>query len=253
MIDELNPTPAKPKESHKIGDNPKNKVRILRPFLIDDTRVDKGDVAFVTDAHLKSHGHIFEKLALIAFLLSALCFSSLAQSYSANQVTPWTTTNSGGTNYWLNGTNICLVPYASNQWYLATNPATGNIAGGAMATNTVPGGTTNSQVLVTPVGLTRYDQVAVELTGLVITNSSGTGWLFLYPCDDGVNIDTNHPIASLSFTGGYAGGTNILLCTNIANTLLGSHGYIGAGIGNAGTNSFGSLFLQFFVKPQRSG
>jgi hypothetical protein len=241
---------AAPPEPFKIGEDPKIKVKAKRPVLLGHhdggdtpTRVEKDEVGFVTEAEFKRHAHILEKVAALVLFIGLLFASSAqAQSYSANITIPAPVTNANGTNLF----------YSTN-----ANVVTGFIAGGAMATNVggtniIAANTTNSAVLATPVGLTRYDQATVMFSGSVVSNTSGTFWLFLYPCADGVNIDTNHPIATMSCSTS-SGSTGFLLVTNLPNSVLGSTGYLGAGIGVQGTNSTADHCVQFFVKPQRSG
>jgi len=235
---------APPPEPFKVG-KADIKVKALRPVLLGhhsgkDTpvRVDKGEIGFVDENELKLHAGILEKtLALLLFIgiLFASEKSVQAQSYSANIAL--TQTN-------LNGTNAF---YSTN-----ANVATGNIAGGVMTTNGVAAAYTNSSVC-TVVGLTRYDQCAVMLTWQVASGGSpSTNQLFIYPSDDGVNVDTNHPIVNVGCA--CSVGTNGLFCTNVSNALLGSHGYLGFGLGNqTGGVVITNPVIQVFVKPQRSG
>jgi hypothetical protein len=237
MAEIINKKAAAP-EPFKVGKDPKIKVKAKRPVLLghhdaDGTpvRVEKDEVGFVEEAEYNRHAHILEKLALLILLLGLLLLPRAveAQSYSVSQTS----------------TNNTIVA-------AQTGLQTGFITGGVMVASAVTNGTTNFNAC-TVVGVTRYDSCVVMLTANTAAGASpATNTLFVFPCDDGVTVDTNHPLAALSVFN--TAGTNLIGTTNLSNAILGAHGYIGFGLGNqtGGVVSTNPV-IQVFVKPQRSG
>lgn len=145
---------------------------------------------------------------------------------------------------------------ASAAGYLTSN----GMSGGLLFTNSVKAGQ-NITALTTPVDLRHFDEAGLYVTGYLPTNAGaslaaqGTQTLSVYPCDDGLNPDTNNPLAAIILTPSLVGGgfTNFLTYTNLARTIIGPHGYISFGLNNAGTNTDTNLLIQIIAKSWRTG
>ena len=124
---------------------------------------------------------------------------------------------------------------------------TGN--GGQPATNAIPANSTNSAVWQAPIDLSWFQNGSLLITETTLTNIWTTNWIFLYPCPDGVNSDTNHPVVLGPFTNNVF-GTNLLDFTNLVinNGPMGAGGprYWTAGWGVQGTNTVTNAYLQIF-------
>jgi hypothetical protein len=203
--------------------------------LIDKHTLAPGDTVDVTEDELKAHPWL-AKVALLIALLTLLCTGAQAQTYNANQLIPANT---------------------NNPWYSPTIGAIPDfIAGGTEVTNGFPGGATNTAVFGTNlVSLVKYDQIVCQITFNQLGGASvgtATNYVFLYPSADGVNVDTNHPVATFSVP--TVASTNGILVTNLNNTVIGSIGYVQAGVGSpTGGNTTTNLTIQFFGKPKRNG
>jgi hypothetical protein len=131
--------------------------------------------------------------------------------------------------------------------------------GGQPATNAIPvtntHGATNTAMWIAPIDLSFYDNGSILFTETTLSNVWTTNWLFLYPCPDGCNPDTNNFVTLGPFTNNVF-GTNLLCFTNL--TIPGYMGpggprYWQLGWGVQGTNSITNAYAQVFViRPMRT-
>ena len=144
------------------------------------------------------------------------------------------------------------VAKATNNPYYSTNlleRITSLLTGGLAATNGLPANSTNTAVWSSPILTEYFNTFDLELTGSMAAGANtNTVWIFLYPCCDGVNADTNRAIS----LGGYNPGTsatNLHVITNVAPLMgVNATGWYQLGLGNAGTNVFTNFLGQVWVK-----
>ena len=123
--------------------------------------------------------------------------------------------------------------------------------GGLAATNSVVANSTNKAMWITPIDLGFYDNGSLFITSSTVSNVWATNWLFLYPCPDGCNPDTNNYVTLGPFTNNVL-FTNLEVFTNLSmsNGPMGPGGprYWQLGWGIQGTNTGTNSYAQVFVR-----
>lgn len=178
-------------------------------------------------------------LSLLAFALAAR-----AQVITAvNQSIP--TTSYFWSSNLLGGTGATLKVDTKH-----TGGPTGN--GGQQTTNQVPANTTNTALFTAPIDLTWYDAegIQIEITGSAASNTWATNRIFLYPCPDGVNPDTNNFWTLGPFTNNVL-FTNVLVTSNLTMNngpmSSGCARYWQVGWGVQGTNTMTNTCVQLYA------
>lgn len=134
-------------------------------------------------------------------------------------------------------------PFYSNN--IVSNVIAASGLGGVMATNSVPANTTNTAMWSTLLTVPDHKEFSLMLTANSYTNTYSTNYFSLCPADDGVNVDTNHPVWT---SGPITCLPNGQMQTNLTSTVIGNHGFFQLICGNQGTNTSTNVNAQAFVK-----